>query len=109
MLSKKFRLPIQEFFNKKSIKAAKNGIFLVKIFSSPLKFNRFGIVIGKKAAKKSTARNKIKRIIFAFFEKLIKNESGADFVVIVGSGTDKLTKEEINLQLKEVFKKIGYG
>ena len=108
MLAKKFRLPIQEFFSKKGARTAKNGVFLVKIFPNSLRFSRFGIVIGKKVAKKSTARNKIKRIIFSFLENFTKKENNNDFLIIVGQGAGSLTKGEISLQLEETFKKLCY-
>lgn len=104
MLSKKFRLPAQEFFSRKSARTVKNGVFLVKTFPNSLGFSRFGIAIGKKAAKKSTTRNKIKRIIFSFLENLAKNGNNADFLIIVGPRAESLNKSEIGLQLKEVFK-----
>ena len=64
MLSKKYRLPIQEFLLKRA-QIKRSPYFTVKIFDTALPYSRFGVIISKKIAPKATTRNRLKRLIFS--------------------------------------------
>lgn len=92
MLAKKYRLPIQSVLGKGG-KVIKTPFFLLKIFSSRFPYSRFGIIISKKVAAKSTDRNRLRRIIFSALGP--KENSGKDFLIIVSPKIKELKKEEI--------------
>jgi len=104
MLAKKYRLPIQSFI-KKSGRSFRGHYFLFKIAPNNLAFNRFGIIISKKVDTKSTARNKLKRLMFdAVKEFLVSAKAHADFLIIVSPNIMNLNPEEIKKELKNTIK-----
>ena len=102
MLSKQYRLPIQSI-PKKDGRTIKGRYFLFKVFPNDLSFNRFGIIISKKVAKKSTERNRLKRLMFnALKDDLLPRQgAGNDFLIIVSPNILKLSPEEIKKELKQ--------
>mgnify|MGYP001598962116 CR=1 FL=1 len=102
MLAKKYRLPIQEFVGKAG-QSRKGRHFLLKIFNPNNVYSRFGVVISKKVAVKATTRNRIRRIVFDFFSSKLDLPTG-DYLVIVLSGADNLSKEEL---IGELIKSIS--
>lgn len=105
MLAKKYRLPIQSI-SKKSGRSFRGHYFLFKIFPNNLSFNRFGIIISKKVAKKSTERNKLKRLFFNVLKEYIfsAQKSANDYLIIVSPNISKLEPQEIKKELKIIFK-----
>lgn len=107
MLAKKFRLPIGKWIKDKKIKkiTKKSKFFILKTCPNTLGFSRFGVVVGSAVSKSAVRRNYIKRIIFDFIriEKLYEN-TGNDYLIIVLSLVDKLTKEGIKEELKFFLK-----
>lgn len=102
MLAKKYRLPIGLMVGKRG-PSAKSRYFLLKIFPSILNFNRFGVIINKKAAKKASDRNKLKRTVFRFFEKLLfSNKQKQDFLFIALPGGADAEKKEIIADLEKL-------
>lgn len=77
MLAKKYRLPIQSVLNK-SGRSFKGRCFLFKVFPSKMDFNRFGVIISKKVAKRATERNRLKRIVFDCAKKFAGQPAGAE-------------------------------
>lgn len=108
MLKKKYRLPIQSVLGK-SGKVLKTPFFLVKIFPNQFGYPRAGAVISKKISAKSTARNKLRRVIFSeagiFFKKR-EQTAGKDFLIIPNPKIKNLDQKEIAVHLREVFDKI---
>lgn len=107
MLAKKYRLPIQRVIQKNG-KIIRAPYFLVKIFSNDLGFFRFGIIISKKVDSRSSARNKIKRIIFQSIRPCPKKQSagGKDFLIILSPRAGSLKKQELIQVIKETLNKI---
>lgn len=105
MLAKKFRLPIQRWFKERKKAAVRQNDFLiVKFRPNSLSFNRFGVLIGGKTAKKAIERHKIKRIIFNFIRcRKFPKFSNQDFLIMVLSPTVKLKKIEIEKELKNIL------
>ena len=105
MLAKKYRLPIQ-FVVGKSGQSLRGRYFLLKLFPSKLAFNRFGIIISKKAIKASAGRNKIKRIFFnTLKEFLFMGKEKKDILIIVSPKIISLDKKEIT---QEIIKELNY-
>lgn len=112
MFSKKNRLPIHKFFGRN--KTVFSGEYLVvKTAQNNLFYNRVGVLIGKKSAKKATKRNELKRSIFNFLkdESSILEKSdkkGKDILFVMSSkkNEDEITKEMIKRELKKAVSKI---
>ena len=89
MLSKKQRLPIQQFVDKKA-EVRRSPYFTVKTFATTLPYSRFGVVISKKVSPKATERNRLKRLIFAQCAKIDGSPAGGrqarDVLIIVQKG-----------------------
>ncbi|MBI3046205.1 MAG: ribonuclease P protein component [Candidatus Harrisonbacteria bacterium] len=100
MLAKKYRLPIQSVIGKNA-RVVKTPFFLFKIFPSRFSYSRFGIIISKKVAQKSTARNKIKRMIFSALNP--NQQPINDFLIIASPKIKNLTKEEIIKHVSNYF------
>lgn len=81
MLPKKYRLPVQSVLSKRgSIKRTPH--LTLSIYQNTLPHGRVGVVIAKKKAPTATKRNKLKRIIYSFFEKNpTKIRKGTDCVI----------------------------
>lgn len=101
MLNKKNRINLNQFdfLNKKPIKTIDNLYFKLIIYKNNGLNNRYGVFVSKKTIKKSSARNKIKRIFFEEFSK-IKQNAGFDFII-------KPKKDIINISKKELKKEIN--
>lgn len=91
MLSKKQRLPIQEFLLKRA-EIKRSPYFTVKTFATTLPYSRFGVIISKKTAPMATERNRIRRLIFAECSHF--KGRPADVLIIVQKGAiiDELKK-----------------
>ena len=87
MLSKKQRLPIQEFVDKRA-QVTRSPYFTVKTFASTLPYSRFGVIVSKKVAPQATERNRIKRLVFNLLssEGLTSGGSPRDVLIIVQKG-----------------------
>lgn len=109
MLAKKYHLPTSFFTSlKQKRKISVSGdVFCVSIFDSPNTFSRFAVIISTKVSKKSTVRNKIKRILFEYFRTRKKFEIiGKDFVFYVNTKIISFLKSEVEEKLDDFFKKI---
>lgn len=110
MLAKKFRLPIQAFFEPqekadKGFIQKRNKYFILRTKENELGFGRFGLIISNKVSKSAVKRNQIKRIIFdaVRLEKIYEKRQ-RDFLITVLSPVSQLKKPEIE---KEFFSLIG--
>ena len=112
MLAKKYRLPVQTAIGKRG-RDARFPDFLIKIFSSPNSYPRFGVVLKKGTVKKAVDRNRIRRAIFDAIRIRQKdfNSPGFDFLIIAGSAVLKLSiaelKKEINSAFDVIMKQIS--
>ena len=118
MLSKRFRLPIQSVLPphlkvrcgglNKSGRTFRGRSFLIKVFSSPVNFNRFGVVISKKVDKRAVKRNWIKRIVLDAAKKFViaENKNKLDILIIISPTMIKMEKADIIKELDEVLKKL---
>ncbi len=106
MLSKKYRLPIQEFIKSRS-NIIKGDYFIFKFKKNNLLFSRIGVIISGKVNKSAVKRNKIKRIIFDFFRlKEYHLGAGKDILFIVLLSVNKLTKAEIGREIENMLNKM---
>ena len=105
MLAKRFRLQIQKWLGeKKRTVIRRSDFFIVKLRDNDLLFSRFGAVISAKVNKSAVKRNKIKRTIFNFIRlKKLHELAGKDILIIVLPSINKLTKPEIEKELKKIL------
>ncbi len=116
MLTKKYRLQIQDWLKDKNKKISirKSNFFIAKFSSNKLNFSRFGLVISAKVSKSALKRNKIKRIIFDFIRlnkfylpltKIAGGEiSGNDVAITVLPPAAKLTRKEIEKEISFILR-----
>ena len=103
MLSKKYRLPIQNFVGKKGV-SGRSRYFLLKIFPGVQKFSRFGIIISSKVSKKSVDRNRIKRQIFNFMRETKNQLPINDYLIIIHPEAAKLDKKNLKIEIAKILK-----
>ena len=103
MLTKKYRLPLQNYY-KNPGQAVKNSFFSVKVIQSALPFSRFGVVVGSKIDKRASRRNFIRRVIFNWvkFAELHK-KPGKDVIITVFFPARSLNKMDIECELAKAF------
>lgn len=103
MLAKKYRLPIQNFYNEPG-KAVKNSFFVVKVKKSKLSFSRFGIVVGGKVDKRAARRNFIRRAILNWIRDFeLHKKPGKDVMIIVLPKAKELNVSELIFALREIM------
>jgi|GEM_PF-4605082 len=102
MFKKENRVPGQIKFN--NARRYSTSLFTVKTKDNELKLNRFAIVVSKNIYKKSTARNKAKRLLRSVIEKIeMKKEEGKDILIIVKGDVLKAVKGDLAKHLNEVL------
>ncbi len=104
MLSKKYRLPVNSTIGK-SGKSLKSRYFLLKIFSNSSSFNRFGVVISKKVAKKAVDRNRFKRAVYDFVKQFLFSGEKRDFVLILLPQAGTALKDDFLSDLSDIIGK----
>lgn len=108
MLAKQYRLKRNKDFESTFKKGkAFNGRFLfLKLRRNNLEISRFGFVIGKKASKKSTVRNRVKRLLREVIEaRLKKVKPGFDIVILVKPKIITKSYQEIEKDVGELLEK----
>jgi ribonuclease P protein component len=103
MLTKKYRLPIQQFF-KKTGKTIKSRYFLLKIFPTKLDYSRFGVIISSKISRKAVIRNRLKRTIFNYLKEKYRNLPIYDYLFILYPSAALAGKDEIINELIRIMK-----
>jgi len=106
MLAKKFRLQVGKWIKDKTKKAVtrESSFFILKTNPNNLIFSRFGVVVGSRVVKSAVKRNQLKRIIFDFIRlKKLYEIPGKDFLIIVSPPINKLTKTEIEKELRKIL------
>jgi ribonuclease P protein component len=105
MLAKKYKLPVDSAINKKG--ALTHGqYFLLKKLPSSLKFSRLAVAIGKKNISSVVSRNKIKRVVFSFFQKnkLYESLPPVDYLLIAKPSIKRdIEKHDIINELNNIF------
>ena len=102
MIAKKFRVP-KESFSKKPQIIISSPHFQIKAFSNDRGYNRFGAVVSLKVDKRSVRRHFWKRLVLDTLSA--QPNFGKDFIVIAKPGLGKISKEEAEEELKEIFLK----
>ncbi len=107
MLAQKNRLrkrnDIQRVF--KQGNGVKNSFLYLKAISNGLKDPRFAFVVSKKISKKSTERNRVKRLLRESIQKNMVEKS-LDIVIIVLPEISKTIKDLRKIKLNDVEKII---
>lgn len=94
MFARKFRLPSSVVFSAKPFLAT--SFCIVKKKENRLIHNRYGFIVSKKIDKRSTVRNRIKRVFRSCFEILNAQMSqGEDFLVIARKEAMGKTTEQM--------------
>lgn len=85
------------------------GRFLgVKALKNDLKINRFAVVLGLKVEKSAVRRHLLKRLIFNLIKKNQANLNfSADCVIIALAAIKTASKEDIDLEIKNLLKEIS--
>ena len=78
--------------------------FLTK--NNTLSRPRLGLTIAKKRVKKAVARNRIKRLTRESFRLSQHQLPDIDVIVMAKNGTDKLSNEELTIQLNKLWQKL---
>ena len=81
MLSKKRRLKIQGFVNKKPQKINRGRFFVIKTFPSVDNTTQVGIAIGKKIASSASRRNKMKRLVANYIQEMYINLPPQNYLI----------------------------
>lgn len=81
--------------------------FTILITQNPNDNNRLGLAIAKKRVKLAVQRNRIKRLLRESFRTNQDKLPSIDMVVMVKSGIDKLDNQEIDQQIKSLWRKIN--
>ncbi|MBI5079181.1 ribonuclease P protein component [Candidatus Wolfebacteria bacterium] len=107
MLAKKFHLQIHQWRPAK-IFTQKSEYFTVKTSPNDSNFSRFGAIVSSKIFKSSVKRNRLKRIFFDFIRlNKLHLAGGQDVLLIFFPSVAKLTKEEIEKELKKYVKPVS--
>lgn len=102
MLSRKFRLPREDFFKKKA--AITTPFFNIRWNSNNFGFNRYAVVLSSKVEPKSTKRHYLKR---QFHENLKDLPAlSRDFIIIITSASQNFSSKLIKNQLIQAFSQI---
>jgi len=103
MLSRKYRLPIQEFKNR-SQKTISTPIFSVKFSPNNLSYNRLGVIISSKVLSSAAKRNFWKRRIMHNFHASPK--TGLDILVIANRGLKEVSETDLRTEVNQILTKI---
>ena len=77
------------------------------MFEGVARHSRFGIALGKAAAKSAVKRNALKRTFFHIAEDVRNKLPRRDFLMMAGKGSGELIKDEQRKELEELFKRFA--
>lgn len=100
------KIDIEKVF--KNGKSYREKFLILKIIKNNLTESRFGFSISQKISKKAVVRNKIKRLLNAVLQEIIKKEKinkTIDCLLIVIPGWEIKKIEEIKGVIKKIFLK----
>lgn len=87
-------------------KGINTDFLLIKAVNNHSEKSRFGFVVSKKISKKSTVRNRIKRILGEIIRKRISEiKNGVDIVMVVKKDFSKMPFSDIDGLVYLTFKK----
>ncbi len=104
MLKRKYRLPASVRFSKNDTISTK--FYLLKTAPNNLSYSRVGFVISKKVDKRAVARNRLKRKMTNFIEKVIEKIVGYDMLFILKKEAI-LGVNQLDKTTSDVLKKKG--
>ena len=106
-LSKKNRLNSEKSFKLvfKEGKTVKNSFFFIKFFKNSIGHLRLAIAISNKIAKKSTTRNKLKRIVAEVLKNSRLYGQPLDLVIVATETIVGKTVKEIKGELEQTIDK----
>ncbi|MEK7094325.1 MAG: ribonuclease P protein component [Patescibacteria group bacterium] len=99
MVTRSQRLPADAFLGKRASKL-RSRYFLVKVAGNELAINRFGVVIGKSAARLATRRHALKRQILGSL--FVKKGGGKDVLIVAQGSLETVTRKQLLDDMKEI-------
>jgi len=103
MLQKQFRLPATVRLTQAA--SYKTRSFLLKVAKNDLPYNRFGFVVRKSVDKRSTVRNKIKRLLRSCIEEMFAQiHTGYDMLFLLNGSILEMKREDLYNQVHEFLK-----
>jgi len=110
MLPKKNRLQKKKDIDRifRNGETKRNGFFVTKIKNNNSEDWRFCFIVSQKVSKKASVRNKIRRRLSGFVGEKLKGitpaKTGKDVLVIVRSGAEKESPQEMEKALLNIFR-----
>lgn len=105
MLKRSFRLPAQISLHKARYVPSQS--FSLKLMKNGLSISRFGFVISKRSAKTAVDRNASKRLVRQVIQENLANiVNGYDMLFILRNNLRDKTKEELNIEILSLFRKL---
>lgn len=102
MLAKQYKLPVQDFIDKRG-QLAKNPYFWIKKFAAAHQYSRFAATISVKVAKKAAKRNQLRRMVYNYIRERYKQIPVADYWITVSPQAAALSKNELAAQLDKLL------
>ena len=103
-LSRKHRLPKKPFdLVFKTGKTVRGGFFFVRFKGNKLGYGRVAVVVPSKVSKKSTVRNRIKRVISEVIRGSGLLEKSADLVFVVLANIVDMPFAEIKKEVEKTL------
>lgn len=87
-------------------KRSADSRFTVLACANGLTVGRLGLVISRKAARRATARNRLKRLAREVFRQQRTALTGFDVVVMAKPGADRLDNAELRESLERLYSVI---
>ena len=106
MISKKYKLPIQDFTKEKPLKVLRSSFFTLKVFESGLSYSRFGVIISGSTIKKAFQRNKTRRAIFDRLRLDYDKLPTSNYLFILKNTAKDVELKSLLANLEEVLKQI---
>lgn len=75
-------------------------------FANGLDYGRLGLAISRKAARRATARNRLKRLAREAFRRNQQALTGLDVIVMARPGADKLDNLELRTSLERHYAQL---
>ena len=103
MVAKKNKLPVQSFIKKKGT-GLKSPHVLIRVFKGEKAYSRVGAVVSRKVAPKATVRNRLRRVVFNYFNANLDQLPVRDYLVVLLGGVDRVNNKEITKELEKLLK-----
>ncbi len=103
MLPKNRRVRVQAYANTRAVSVRRSPAFTAKRFPSATPHARFGLVVGKAAARTAVARNRTRRRICAALAERFLDIAPADYLIIANASAVAMSVSRIAEELKKVL------